>query len=54
MNEKTLRDVFAMVSLMGMLNTRALAHLRHDAQAETAYQYADAMLAARKEQHAHT
>jgi hypothetical protein len=44
---KTLRDEFAMAALAGMLNSKALVHLRHAEQAATAYQYADAMLAAR-------
>lgn len=47
---KTLRDEFAMAALAGMLNSKALAHLRHAEQAKTAYQYADAMLAARKKE----
>ncbi|NNH56885.1 hypothetical protein HLI01_08695 [Rhizobium laguerreae] len=42
-----LRDWFAGQALAGMLNSKALAHLRHAEQAATAYQYADAMLAAR-------
>jgi hypothetical protein len=47
---KTLRDEFAMAALIGMLNSKALAHLRHAEQAETAYAFADAMLAARKKE----
>lgn len=43
----TLRDYFAGQALCGMLNSKALAHLNHDVQAATAYEYADAMIAAR-------
>ena len=45
-----LRDQMAMAALIGMLNSKALAHLRHEEQAVTAYRYADAMLAAREKE----
>lgn len=46
----TLRDWFAGQALAGMLNSKALAHLRTETQANAAYGYADAMIAARNEQ----
>lgn len=43
----TLRDHFAGQALQGMLNSKALAHLHPHTQAAKAYEYADAMIAAR-------
>lgn len=43
---KTLRDEFAMAALTGMLSANRLGHA--DKEAERAYAFADAMLAARE------
>jgi len=43
----TIRDHFAGQALQGMLNSKALAHLHPHTQAAKAYEYADAMIAAR-------
>lgn len=45
----TLRDYFAAKALQGMLNSKAIAHLNEEYQANKAYKYADAMIATRGE-----
>lgn len=46
--EREFRDDAALAALSGMLNSKALAHLRPEEQARIAYQYGDAMVVARK------